>query len=402
MKTKIQIINIFPWLILTVLILFLNIAYGQNTVSTYSGGNNSSIITTAATFLLLAPDARSAGMGDIGVATSGDVNSMHWNPAKYAFISSSSALGTTYTPWLTRLVNDIGLYYVSGYTKIDNKQTLAASLDYFTYGSILYTDLNANNYGSAHPSEYSFDLSYIRRLSNNFALALAGRYIRSNLGQITTGGGGGQPANGFAADIALYSKKEINLLGTPATASYGIDISNIGTKISYGGSKFDFLPTNLRLGASSNFHLDEASSLAFSLDLNKLLIPSNPILDSSGKIVKGKSTNVGVAKGIFQSFTDAPGGAKQELEEVSYGLGMEYSYNEQLFFRTGYYHENPNFGNRRYLTLGAGFKYSAFGVDFAYLIASQVNPLSNTLRFSLNFYFGDKNLSNSQHQEDIP
>jgi hypothetical protein len=369
-----------------------------NTIAT--NGQNSSTITTAAPFLLIAPDSRGASMGDNGVASAPDVNSMHWNPAKYAFAPDGGGLGISYTPWLRKLVSDINLAYVSAYTRLDQRQTLAASFRYFSYGDIIYTDQLGNNYGLFKPSEFSFDAAYARKLSNNFSMALAGRFIHSNIGQ-STQSSNLKPANGVAADIAIYWNKEVNLLGSSATAAYGVNISNIGTKIDYGSSTKDFLPTNLRIGGSTNFHLDENNSVAFSLDLNKLLVPTNPIRDLNGNIISGKDPNVSVPAGIFQSFTDAPGGVKQELQEISYSVGMEYNYSQQLYLRTGYFYENPNQGNRRYLELGAGVKYNVFNIDFAYLLSDNTNPLSNTLRFSLNFYFGDKKLSDSGSRDSF-
>jgi len=364
----------------------------SNTIAT--NGQNSSTITTAAPFLLIAPDSRGASLGDNGVATAPDVNSMHWNPAKYAFSPEGQAIGISYTPWLRKLVSDINLAYVSAYTHLDQRQTLATSFRYFSYGDIIYTDQLGNNYGLFKPSEFAFDAAYIRKLTNNFSMALAGRFIHSNIGQ-STQSTALKPANGIAADIAIYWNKEVTLLGTAATAAYGVDISNIGTKIDYGSSTKDFLPTNLRIGGSTNFHLNETSSVALSLDLNKLLVPTNPITDANGNIISGKNPNVSVPAGIFQSFTDAPGGFKQELQEIAYSLGLEYNYSNQLYLRSGYFYENPNQGNRQYLELGAGVKYNVFNIDFAYLISNNTNPLSNTLRFSLNFYFGDKKLSDS-------
>lgn len=359
-----------------------------------TNGQNSSTITTAAPFLLIAPDSRGASQGDNGAATAPDVNSMHWNPAKYAFANEGSSIGISYTPWLRKLVSDINLAYITGYTRISQKQYIAGSLKYFSYGDIIYTDQSGNNYGLFKPSEFSLDGAYIARLSNNTSMALTARYIHSNIGQ-STQSTSLQPANALAADVSLYWNKETTFLGSSATVAYGIDISNIGTKINYGGATKDFLPCNLRMGGSSNFHLNESNSIALSLDLNKLLVPTNPIYDSNGNIVKGQNPNVSVPAGIFQSFTDAPGGFKQELQEIAYSAGLEYDYSRQFFLRTGYFYENPNQGNRRYLELGVGLKYNVFNIDFAYLMSQNTNPLSNTLRFSLNFYFGDKNLNNS-------
>ncbi len=374
---------------------FVTLSASAQTRDTISvNGQNNSVISTAVPFLLVAPDSRGASLGDNGVSTSPDVNSMHWNAAKYAFATSGNAVGVSYTPWLRRLVSDINLAYIAGYTKLDNRQTLAASFRYFSYGDIIYTDGLGNNYGQYKPSEFTFDMAYARKLSNSVSMALAGRYIHSNLGQATQSSTT-KPASGAAADISIYWNKDIKLFGTSATTSFGTNISNIGTKIDYGDKVKDFLPTNLRIGGTSDFHFTETSSLAFSLDLNKLLVPSQPIYDANRNIIAGKDPNVSVPRGIIQSFS-AVGGTKQVLEEISYAFGMEYNYNRQLFLRTGYFYENPSQGNRQYLTLGAGVKFDVFNLDLAYLVSSKVNPLSNTLRFSLNFYFGDRKDSGSR------
>ncbi len=370
------------------ILLYCGSVFAQTT-TTAINTNGSSALTTAAPFLLIAPDARGGGMGDNGVASSGDVNSMHWNPAKYAFAPSDNAIGISYTPWLRRLTNDINLGYVSGYKKLDQNQTIAASFRYFSYGDIIYTDQQGNTYGQVNPNEFSLDLAYIRKLTENFSIAVAGRFIHSNIGQ-SSGDNQLMPGNAGAADIAVYYKKDGTLFGTNNTTTYGINISNIGTKMDYGTGTKSFLPTNLRFGAGTDFHLDESSSFAVNLDVNKLLVPTNPIRDVNGNIVRGKDPNVSVPAGIFQSFYDAPGGFKEELQELSYALGLEYNYNHQFFLRSGYFYENPNKGNRRYLTLGAGVKFNVFNLDFSYLISDKQNPLSNTLRFSLNFYFGNK------------
>ncbi len=361
--------------------------YAQtNTIST---NGQSGTTTSAAPFLLIAPDARGGAMGDNGVATSGDVNSMHWNPAKYAFAPTDNAVGVSYTPWLRRLTNDINLAYVSGYKKLNQNETIAGSFRYFSYGDIIYTDEQGNNYGQVTPSEFALDLSYIRKLTDNFSIALAGRFIHSNIGQ-STQDANLRPGNAGAADVAIFYNKDVTLFGTNTTTTYGVNISNIGTKLDYGTGTKSFLPTNLRIGAGTNFHFDETSSFAVNLDLNKLLVPTNPIRDVKGNIVQGKDPNVSVPTGIFQSFYDAPGGFKQQVQQVSYALGLEYDYNHQFFLRSGYFYENPNQGNRRYFTLGAGVKYNVFNLDLAYLVSDRQNPLANTIRFSLNFYFGNK------------
>jgi hypothetical protein len=365
-------------------------------------------ITTAVPFLMITPDSRAGGMGDVGCATSTDVSSIHWNPAKLGFAEKKMAIGISYTPWLKALVPDINMAYLSGYYKTKKSGTLAASLRYFSLGVITFTDANGQKIIDAHPNEFALDVAYGVKLSDEFSVGGAARFINSDL----TNGAPVQnvsthPGRTGAVDIsALYKKKGIKLSDKKATGSLGLCISNIGAKMSYsnGGKNSDFIPINLRLGGSLDILLDDYNSLAISADVNKLLVPTPPayeyVVDTFGhvtstialdannnpKIAAGKNPNRSVPEGIFGSFSDAPGGAKEELKEINYSAGLEYWYNKLFALRFGYFYENPTKGNRQFFTLGAGIKYNVFGLDFAYLIPTkQRNPLENTLRFSLTF-----------------
>jgi len=354
-------------------------------------------ITTAVPFLIISPEGRAGGMGDAGVASSPDANSMHWNPAKYAFINKKTGFSISYTPWLRQLVPDINLYYLAGYHKLKNDQAIAASLRYFSLGNITFTDINGTVTGDYNPNEYAIDACYSRKLGEEFSAGIALRYIHSNLtgGVDLTGGIGTKPGNSVAADISGFFMRETKVLKQDAVFSFGLNISNIGTKISYTetGTK-DFIPINLRLGPSLKFILNEFNTITFLADFNKLLVPTPPIYDdsasSSGNIViqYGKDPNKSVAAGMFGSFSDAPNGFKEEMQEIIYCGGLEYWYDNLFAFRAGYFHESAVKGNRKYFTLGAGLRYNVFGIDFSYLIPTeQRNPLENTLRFSLLFNF---------------
>lgn len=368
------------------------------------GQKDGRVITTAVPFLLIAPDARAGAMGDAGVASSPDAHSMHWNPAKYAFIEKDMGFSISYSPWLRELVNDINLAYVSGYKKLDKQSAIAGSLLYFSLGDITFTDVVGNSLGNYRPSEFAFDLTYSRKLSDYFSGAIAARYINSNLtqGQSTSGGQETHAGQSVAADVAFYYQKPVrfdqNLKGTLA---FGANISNLGAKISYTETtERDFIPTNLRLGTALTLNIDDFNKLSILLDFNKLLVPTPPIydIDTLGNplfgpdnkkiILSGKDPNVGIVSGLFQSFGDAPGGFEEELREITYSIGAEYWYDNQFAIRAGYFHESMYKGNRQYFTLGAGLKYNVFGLDFAYLIPTeQRNPLQNTLRFTLTFDF---------------
>jgi hypothetical protein len=370
------------------------ISYGQDK-SNLLGQINT--ITTAVPFLIISPEARAGGMGDAGVASSADANSIHWNPAKLAFIDKKTGFSISYTPWLRNLVPDINLAYLSGYHKLKNDQTIAASLRYFSLGNITFTDANGVVTGDYNPSEFAIDAAYARKLGEEFSAGLALRYIHSNLtgGVDLTGGIGTKAGNSVAADISFFFTRDTRVLKKDAVFSFGVNVSNIGAKISYTetGTK-DFIPINLRLGPSLKFILNEFNTITILCDFNKLLVPTPPVYDpdssSSGNnvILAGKDPNKSVPAGMFGSFTDAPNGFQEEMAEVVYCGGLEYWYDNLFAFRAGFFHESELKGNRKYFTLGAGLRYNVFGIDFAYLIPTeQRNPLENTLRFSLLFNF---------------
>ena len=357
--------------------------------TTQSDGKRSNTIQTAAPFLLITPDARSGAMGDVGVAISPDANSLHWNPAKMVFLDKPTGLSASYTPWLRNLVPDVDLGYLTIYHRLDKRNTIGGALRYFSYGSIQLTDNSQNDIGVYSPNEFSIEGTYSRRFGDDFSLGTAIRYIRSSLSNGQFNGQDIQPATALAADASAYYKTGTVLLGRDAELAFGLNLSNIGTKMSYSDNGVkSFLPTNMKLGAASTFMLDELSTLTFALDLNKLLVPTSPIRDASGQIISGKDPERSVPSAIFGSFNDAPGGFSEEISEISYSAGAEYWYNKQFAIRSGYFYETPTKGDRRYFTVGAGLKYNVFNLDFAYILANQqTSPLAQTLRFSLVFNF---------------
>jgi len=361
------------------------------------GRNNLNTITTAVPFLLISPDSRAGGMGDVGVATSPDANSLHWNPAKYSFIDEDMGFAVSYVPWLRELVPDINLSYISGYKKLNKNDVIAMELRYFTLGDITFTDVIGNNLGQYKPNEFAIGSSYSRKLSDQFSLAISGRYIYSNLtGGQSAGGIATNAGQSIAADVAGYYVKDIRIAKKDAELAFGANISNIGNKISYTEtSTRDFIPINLRLGAAVNTDFDEYNKISFAFDLNKLLVPTPPMYNDSisDQIDLGKDPNVSVVSGIFQSFGDAPGGFDEEIREINFSLGTEYWYNNQFAIRAGYFNEHNTKGGRKFFTFGSGVKYNVFALDFSYLInASRAingnNPLANTMRFTLTFDFG--------------
>ena len=358
---------------------------------TQTNGSASNNVVTAVPFLLITPDARSGGMAETGVAVQPDVNSMSINPSKLAFLEAPYGFSASYSPWLKNLVPDINLGYVSGFYKLDQSSIIGGSLRYFSLGRIQFTDANQQDLGTYTPSELAIDASYSRRFGDEFSLGTAVRYIYSNLtaGQFSAGQQT-KAGKALAVDVSAYYRKPTFFLGYDAIIAAGLNISNIGTKMSYvdAGDKY-FLPTNMKLGVASTFIIDDYSEFTLALDFNKLLVPTQPVYDTNGNIIAGKDPNRSVPAGIFGSFSDAPGGFSEELKEVTAGLGLEYWYHKQFAFRTGYFYESPQKGDRRYLTLGAGLKYNQFNLDVAYLLANaQKSPLANTLRFSLLFNFG--------------
>lgn len=358
-------------------------------------------ITTGVTSLSIAPDARGASMGDIGAATEPDVNSQFWNPSKYAFAYSQGGLSLSYTPWLRKLVNDIFLANLSGYYKIGSgdNQAISASLRYFSLGEVNSSNGEGDAVGqSLHPYELSVDVGYSRKLSEKFSMGVVFRYIYSDLG-FSTSYSGDQitGASAFSADISGYFQSWPIIGRSECQWAWGWNISNIGTKVSYdNGNSPAFLPTNLRLGTSFTFPLADYHTLAINLDANKLLVPARPReSDYDTDTPEGQKEyndaltdweNISPITGIFKSFSDAPGGFKEELREITWSLGAEYAYNNQFFLRAGYFYENAMKGNRQYFGLGAGFSLNVVRLDASYMLATaQTSPLDQTLRFSLTF-----------------
>ncbi len=378
-------------------ILFLNVD-AQSYIE--KNGQRLNVITTAVPLLMIGPDARAGGMGDGGVASSPDANSMHWNPAKYSRIADDMGFSFSYTPWLRNLVNDINLAYVSFYKRINPMSTFAASLRYFSLGEITFTDNQGISLGTYKPNEFAIDATYSRILTDNFSLAIAGRFIYSDLtqGQFVQGVET-KPGISVAADIAMYWEDEVNWFKSmDATFAWGLNISNIGNKISYSSANVekDFIPTNFRIGPRLTLDIDDYNSISFQVDINKLLVPTPPIYsdstnaDGTYKIEKGMDPNVNVVPGMIQSWYDAPGGFSEEMREFSFSFGTEYWYTDVLALRGGFFYEDLTKGNRKYATLGIGIRYNVFGLDFSYLIpvTRDQNPLQNTLRFSLMFNLG--------------
>ncbi|MES2377266.1 MAG: type IX secretion system outer membrane channel protein PorV [Bacteroidota bacterium] len=359
-----------------------------------ANGSSYNSIHYVVPFLTISPDSRSGAMGDAGAAISPDVNANYWNPSKLAFLDTSvNAIGLSYSPWLRHLVPDVSISYLSFAHNIDKRNAIGMSMRYFNLGSIQLVDANQNDQGTYRPSEFSIDGSFARKFGNNFSLGLTLRYIRSNLFNQALISGSSQatkPGSAVAADISMYHTNSVQQFGKDATFSYGIDISNIGSKISYSdvGSSY-FLPTNLRIGFANTINIDEFNQLTMAFDINKLLVPTSPIRDANGNIIQGHDDNVSVPAGIFGSFSDAPGGFSEELKEITFAPGIEYIYDQQFALRGGYFYENAAKGGRQFLTLGLGLKYDIYRFDFSYLAASQQSsPLSNTLRFSLSVNFG--------------
>lgn len=345
-------------------------------------------VTTSVTSQSIAPDARSAGMGDVGAATDPDVVSQYWNPAKYPFNISRAGVAINYTPWLRQLVSDIDLAYVAGYYRIGDYSAVSASLRYFSLGEVQMSD---DENLTINPYEMSFDVAYSLMLSEHFSLGAAVRWIYSDLTYDFTSDTA--PGSAFAADLSCYYQNYLNIGERECQLGLGLNISNIGSKISFGGdNNSEFIPTNMRLGASLMVPIDEYNRFTIAADANKLLVPTYP------KQNEGESTeayqervqkdyyDVSSISGIFKSFGDAPGGFKEELQEVQWSVGAEYIYHDKFALRAGYHHESENKGNRKYFTVGAGFKMSVFSLDAGYVIATaKSNPLDQTLRFSLSF-----------------
>ena len=372
---------------------------------TVLGQSNSRVITTGVPFLLITPDARSAGMGELGVATSADVYSQQWNPAKYVFAEKSQGLGVSYTPYLSKLVDDIFLANITFYTKNTERSAWGASLKYFSLGDIQFNDLVANTIvqqGIERPNELTLDISYGLKLNEKFSLAVAGRYIRSDLK--LSSDVDATPASTMGVDIAAFYRGDVFDLGdNKGRMRYGMNISNIGPRLKYdeGGQK-NYIPTNLRIGTGLDIIIDANNALNFNLELNKLLVPSPIAVIENGELQGYQQPDITFLKGIFESFNDAPGGFSEELKEITWATGIEYVFQDSFALRTGYFNESLEKGSRRFLTLGAGFRLDFANIDISYLFSTSKirNPLENTLRFSLTFNLsgGDELLNDSSVQ----
>ena len=394
-----------------------------NAIAGQDCGDRLNTITTAVPFLMIGPDSRAGGMGDAGVAISPDVNAIHWNPSKLAFAENEGELSLSFSPWLRNLVPDMSLAYLAGYKKLSNKRSaIGGSLRYFNLGSITFTDVNGQVIRDFQPTEFAVDLCFAQQFSDFFSGGISIRYINSNLtGGISVQGADSKAGQSVAADVSMYfHKPQIQLGDKEAEFAFGMNISNIGAKMSYTvTAERDFIPINLRLGPGFRVDLDEYNQIGFNLDINKLLVPTPPVylLNSDGSvavdstsgeyiIASGSDPNVGIAQGVFGSFSDAPGTVyydldsmpqvvsgskfKEELREINLAGGFEYWYAQQFAFRAGYFWEHKTKGARQYATLGLGVRFSIFQIDLSYLIANtNQSPLANTLRFSLGFKFNN-------------
>lgn len=371
----------------------------------FGQGRQPNVITTATPFLSINPDSRGGAMGDCGVASSPDVFSMHYNAAKYVFLEDKLTFGVGYSPWLSALVKDMGLFYLAGAYKINDRSAVAGTIRYFNPGEINFRNEHNEDQGTYNPNEWAIDATYSRMLGDYLSGAVAGRFVYSDLTQ-------GQadyarPGISVAADVSVFYKRPVEWFSNvDSDFAWGVSINNIGSKVSYNGSsdKKDFIPTTLRVGANLGLEIDEYNSLAFNVDLSKLLVPTPPVREN-GEVIAGMDDDVAVVTGMIHSFYDAPGwgddsyGNKvetgvflEELSEIMAGAGVEYWYNNVFAVRAGYFYETPLKGNRQYVTLGAALKYNAFGLDVSYLIPTSStvgsHPLENTLRFNLIFCFG--------------
>ncbi len=371
-------------------------------------GTTINAITTAVPFLLITPDSKHGAMGDAGVASDPDANSMHWNAGSMAFMEKDFGVCMTITPWLRNLVPDINLYYLSGVWKVKKTQAFGASLRYFTLGNIQLTDIQGNYQGDFKPNEFALDLGFSQKLSKFVSLGVAGRFVNSGISRVSMNSTAGNAASTAAVDIGLYFRSAKFKLGEKnADAGAGLLLSNLGAKIRYATER-NFIPMNMRLGGILNSYMDDYNKLSLLIDLNKLLVPTPPIyeyeVDQNGNpttvikidpstgqkvIKKGKNPNVPVTEALFSSFADAPGGFQEELREFNLSVGGEYEYNKTFAFRMGYFYEHISKGGRQFFTLGIGLRYSVGTLDISYLIpTSRINnPLQNTFRFSLGFYF---------------
>jgi hypothetical protein len=368
-------------------------SYDPVTGQSYPTGERcANAVTSAVPFLRITPDARGGALGDIGIATSADPNGMHYNPSKLAFANKNVSIAATYTPWMRNLgLNDVYLAYLAGYVKLDSRQAVGFALRYFALGNIDFTDENGQSLGSGNPNEFDVTVAYSRKLSDKLAAGIGAKFIYSNLasGRFVEGNEI-RPGIAGAADVSLTYKTPLKILPQKSDLTIGVAVSNLGSKITYTNSiNRDFIPTNLGVGFAWTVQLDDYNSLTLTSDLNKLLVPTpRPELDEDGN-GRADYKELSPVRGVFRSFSDAPGGFSEEIAEITKSVGLEYWYDDQFAIRTGYFYEPYSKGNRRYMTLGLGVKYSIFGLNFSYLVptTNNRNPLDNTLRFSLIFDF---------------
>ncbi len=396
---KISVSHLLKPFFLSLICISATDVVAQNSTIISGQDPNRRVITTAVPFLNFAPDSRHSAMGDVGVATSPDANSAHWNAGKLAFIKDDMGFSLSYSPWLGRLVNDMSVSYLTGYKKIDENSAFGFDLRYFNMGDIQLTDGRGNELGEFTPRDIAIGGTYSRRLSENLGLGISARFIHSNLsGNISSAGGAeSRPGITVGTDVGLYYNKDVMAGNKEGVWSWGVSISNIGPKITYNSAEdLDYIPTNFRIGTAYQVKFDQYNSITFALDINKLMVPTPPIYrrnpdgslftDENGnlEVEEGRDPNRPLIAGMFGSFADAPGGFGEEMQELMISFGMEYLYNEKLALRTGYFHENINKGGRRYFTMGVGFNYKTLGFDFSYLVPLEQNhPLAETLRISL-------------------
>lgn len=400
------------WIFLLAAVLFMG--EGRLSAQITSGeldGQTLNAIQTSVPFLTIAPDSRAGAMGDVGVATTPDVNSQHWNVAKYAFIDSKGGFAISYTPWLRNLIPDINLAYLTGFYRFDDQQVASMSLRYFSLGNIVFTDITGTVIGQYNPNEFAVDAGYSRLFTDNFSGGIAFRFIRSDLtsGQNTADGQETRPGISFGADLGFYYQDDIDVGSSDGEWAAGIALTNMGTPVSYTlDAEKTPVPTNMKLGGRFSYNIDDYNTISFHTDLNKLLVPTPPVYRTDSAtgdqvVLYGKENPGSVVLGMFQSFSDAPGWERddgtravfrEELAEIAYSVGAEYWYREQFAIRAGYFHEHATKGNRKFFTVGVGLRLNVFALDFSYLIPTNgINsPLANTLRFTLGFDFADLNL----------
>ena len=393
-----------------ILLFSANHLSGQISSGELAGGELNTI-QTSVPFLTIAPDSRAGAMGDVGVATTPDVNSQHWNVGKYAFIDSRGGFAISYTPWLRNLIPDINLAYLTGFYRVDDQQVISTSLRYFSLGNIIFTDITGTVTGQYNPNEFAVDAGYSRLFTDNFSGGIAFRFIRSDLtsGQHTADGQETNPGISFGADLGFYYQNDINVGTSDGQWAAGVSLTNMGTPVSYTqDAEKTPVPTNMRIGGRFSYNIDEYNTVSFNADLNKLLVPTPPHYETDSAtgeqyVDRGKETPGSVVLGMFQSFGDAPGVLKsdgsysvigEEFHEIAYSLGVEYWYRNQFAIRSGYFYEHSTKGNRKYFTVGIGLQLNVFALDFSYLVPTngQNSPLANTLRFTLGFDFADLDL----------